>query len=927
MSPRAAQPVPLRDLVGRAPEIETLVHWFREGRTVCLVLEGEAGIGKSTVWAAAVRSIRDSAGRVLMSAPAEAESRLSYSGLADLLAADLPTLRASLPGPQATALSVALRMEEPGDRPPDETAVARGLLAALRRLARARGQLLVAVDDVRWLDAPSLAAVAYAARRLEPDDGVRLLTTQRIGAPEPSFLHGLNPERVRLGPVSIGGIHRIIRLQTGQALARPRLLELYAASSGNPLHALELARASGVDGHVDAGSVGSLFLVRHAALPRPTRQAFLLIAASADRSVARLERAWGPDFRAAIEPAQAAGFVSLAGQQARPVHPLFTRLAYEEADEAALREVHRSLAATATTSEERATHLGRSVVGSDVDAAAEIEAAAFDARARGVRALSATLFETAARITPNAATVDRARRMLAAASAWFEAGDLVLARGRLDALIADLPPGSLRSEAQMQLGIVLHEAGRWPDALAAFADALAETDEPRLVAETHRRMALTSGHIGSVAEGTAHAETALEAAEASGDPETITYCLATLGLAHVMAGAPLEVFGSYLERALRLEQELDHVLTGWTPRLVVAEFARLSLDLERARQLYASVLAEAEASGDATLEHWAAYGLGSTEMLAGDYLKAGQLADRALELAETTGVLDLYGRRLKAQVDAHLGLAPRAREQALAALASAEASGGKLHAMAAHTALGQLALASGEPVVASGDLRAAREIAVEMGFWNGVTIRAMLDESEAAAAAAGSLDQAREVLDLVTARAGAEPPVWLGPLVARGEGLLLAASGDLEAAERLLEHSADGLRLGFAPLETGRALLVLGAVQRRARRYASARASLADAAAIFEHLGAALWAQRVRDELSRIPGRRGGDTQALTASEERIAGLVARGRTNREVASELFVSVKTVELTLTHVYQKLRVRSRAELAARFSGPVASTSKD
>lgn len=909
----------MHDIVGRGPEIEALNRWVRGSEAVCLVLEGEAGIGKTTVWAAAVQSIRDSGGRVLVSSPSEAESRLSYAGLADLLADDLPAIRASLPGPQATALSVAMRLEEPGERPPDETAVARGLLEALRRLAHAQGRLLVAIDDVRWLDAPSLAAVAYAARRLDIEDGVKLLTTQRIGAPEPSFVDGVATERVRLGPVSIGGIHRIIRLQTGQTLARPRLLDLYAASSGNPLHALELARASGSDSHVDGGSVGSLFLARLAALPRQARRAFLLIAASADRSIARLERAWGPDFGAAIGPAVTAGLVSLAGQHARPVHPLFTQLAYEEADEAARRDVHRSLAASATTSEERATHLGRSVAGPDAEAAAEVEAAAVEVRARGVRAVSAKLFESAATLTPDAATEDRARRILAAASAWFEAGDLVLARGRLEALVAELPTGPQRGEAQLRLGIVLHEAGRWHDAMAAFGAALAETEKPGLVAETRRRMAITSGYVGSVAEGTAHAEAALQAAEASGDPETLTYCLATLGLAHVMAGAPLPVFERYLERALSLEQELDHLLTGWTPRLVVAEFARLSLDVERARDLYASVLEQAEASGDVTLEHWAAYGLGSTELVAGDYLRAGQLADHAIELAETTGVLDLYGRRLLAQVQAHLGLAPWARELALAALAAAEASGGKLHQMAAYTALGQLALASGEPALAARDLRAARRIAVEMGYWNGVTIRAMLDEAEAAAAA-GSLDQAHEVLDLVTMRFVAEPPAWSGPLVARSEGLLLAARGEFDAAEQLLTGSAEALRGGQVPLEHGRALLVLGAVRRRARHHAAAREALDEAVAIFGRLGAVLWASRARDELARIPGRRRSETDALTATEERIAALVARGRSNREVAAELFLSVKTVEVTLTRVYGKLGVRSRAELAAVSGRP-------
>jgi DNA-binding CsgD family transcriptional regulator len=206
-----------------------------------------------------------------------------------------------------------------------------------------------------------------------------------------------------------------------------------------------------------------------------------------------------------------------------------------------------------------------------------------------------------------------------------------------------------------------------------------------------------------------------------------------------------------------------------------------------------------------------------------------------------------------------------------------------------------------------------------MGYWNGVTIRAMLDEAEAAAAA-GSLDQAREVLDLVTTRFAAEPPAWSGPLIARGEGLLLATRGEVDAAEELLARSAEALLGGQVPLERGRALLVLGAVRRRARHHAAAREALDEAIAIFGRLGAVLWATRARGELARIPGRRRTGSDTLTGTEERIAALVARGRSNREVAAELFVSVKTVEVTLTHVYAKLGVRSRSELAASSGRP-------
>jgi DNA-binding CsgD family transcriptional regulator len=910
--------------VGRGAELERLADLLDDSAATCIALDGEAGIGKTTVWTAAVESSRSRGHHVLACTPAETETRLSHSGLADLLGSSFPDIRPELPEPQARALAVAMRLEEPDARPLDETAVARGLLLSLRLLARRYGALVIAIDDLRWLDQPTLAALTFSIRRLEAADHVKLLTTQRTGAFEPPLLADTgSAERIPLGPLSLGGLHRILRLRTGSVLSRPGLLELHGASSGNPLHAIELARALDPDAHGEARSVAGLLRARLAALPDRARQALLLMAASGDASTERLTRAWGPDLLESLGPALQDGIVIATPGVLRPAHPLFTRLAYDEAPDEARRAAHRSLAATATTTEEWATHLGRSVEAPDAEVARELEQAAFATRRQGVRSVSVALYDRSAQLTPSEATDDRVRRSLAAASAWFEAGDLVHARDRLEALVAELPIGSQRAEARLRLGIVLHETGRWHDAMAAFGGALVEVDEPRLIAETHRRMAITSGFITSIPDLTTHAQAALAAAEAADDPETLTYCLATIALAHVMAGAPASVPESYLERALVLERGLDRALTGWTPRLVVAELARESLDVERARNLYLAVLEQAEASGDATKEHWATYGLGSTELIAGDHLRAGQLAERAIELAETTGILDLYGRRLQVQVDAHLGRLPRARELALAVLAAAEAGGGRLHALAAHTALGQLALASGELAVAARELRTARQIAFEMGFRDGVTVRAMLDEAEAAAAAR-SLDQAHEALNAVVAHFRSDPlqsdaPGWAEPLVARAQGLLLAADGNTAEAEPILASSAEALRDSQAPLERGRALLVLGAVRRRARHHASAREALEEAIAMFDRLGAALWAERAREELARVPGRRRNQGDTLTPGEERVAALVARGHANREVAAELFLSVKTVEVALTRVYEKLGVRSRTELAARFVG--------
>ena len=135
---------------------------------------------------------------------------------------------------------------------------------------------------------------------------------------------------------------------------------------------------------------------------------------------------------------------------------------------------------------------------------------------------------------------------------------------------------------------------------------------------------------------------------------------------------------------------------------------------------------------------------------------------------------------------------------------------------------------------------------------------------------------------------------------------LMPPSGAFERA--LVHHERAAV-----PFEHARTLLSVGAAQRRARRRREARATLTDALNAFDSLGAVPWAQRTADELARISGRRPG-SPGLTATERRIAALVAEGRTNKEVAAALFLSARTVEAHLRQVYRKLGVRSRTELA-------------
>ena len=236
------------EIVGRDEELGSL-HAFLDratGGPAALVLQGEAGIGKSTLWVAGVEGARERGFRVLSSRPAEAESGLAHSGLGDLFEDVLEQVLPELPAPRRRVLAIALLLEEREAVPPaDPRALAVAVRTTLGALAKDE-PVVVAIDDVQWLDGSSGSALAFALRRLEED--VRLLLTRRVeeGIAPPELetaIHADRIERLRVGPLSVGATHELLRQPLGRTFARPTLLRLHEASGGNPFYALELARA------------------------------------------------------------------------------------------------------------------------------------------------------------------------------------------------------------------------------------------------------------------------------------------------------------------------------------------------------------------------------------------------------------------------------------------------------------------------------------------------------------------------------------------------------------------------------------------------------------------------------------------------------------------------------------------------------------
>jgi DNA-binding CsgD family transcriptional regulator len=232
--------------------------------------------------------------------------------------------------------------------------------------------------------------------------------------------------------------------------------------------------------------------------------------------------------------------------------------------------------------------------------------------------------------------------------------------------------------------------------------------------------------------------------------------------------------------------------------------------------------------------------------------------------------------------------------------------------------LGFLELSVGDPAAADRILRPLAARLASFG-WREPSVYGELPNAIEALVELGELGEARRLLAELQDRLTRIESPWGEASAGRSEGLILAADGDLAPAVAALERALTVHDRLPQPFDRGRTLLALGAVQRRTKKRGAARQTLQQALAVFEELGAVLWAEKARSELARVGGRKPAGDE-LTPTERRIAELVARGRTNKEVAAQLFVTPRTVEGHLTRIYEKLGVRSRAELAHRLSVP-------
>jgi DNA-binding CsgD family transcriptional regulator len=901
------------EIVGREREL-TALHDFADevkGRPAALVLAGEAGIGKSTLWLAGVAHAHARGLRVLSSRPAEAERGLAHVGLGDLFEDVLEQVLPALPAPRRRALEVALLLEEVAEDAVDPRALGIAARSALQLLAEDE-PLLVAIDDLQWFDASSMRALAFALRRLGDYNVLLLLARWVVDLAQPSGLEqALAPESVRrlsLGPMSVGALHRLLRDRLGRTFARQTLLRIHERSGGNPFFALELARV--LDAHVDPAQplpvpelLEELVRARISGLPAATRNALALAAALGTTSESLLERAGVA--AQTLDPAIAAHVIQRETGTIRFTHPLLASVLYGDLG-VKRQSVHERLAGIVEDPLHRARHLALSRDTPDADVAALLDDAAKLASDRSASAVAAELGEHALRLTPSDARDDRHRRALAAARAHHAAGEWTRAQTIATDLLAETEVGPLRAEAL----VLLAELESVDRAVELLEEALREADtRPALQSLIHARLAWATRFRKGYVEALEHARAALQLADdVDDDPLRRRAHVVQSILGWIVGDAdaqplPAQVhdFASALGGE-RLVQEAT---------FAVANTFASSSSRDDARDFFEREHHEWR-ERDEPRSARALWGLAWVEFWAGRWELAADYAARAHDISIQYGLEVPQDHLPIAVIAVHRGKLELAREHSERALELAREQFA-LHPPQHLAILGLVALSSGDTSAAADWLARAHKQAATLGWgepsirwWSGDYVELLLEF--------GRIDDAIRILDAWEADATRLSREWVLAHVTRCRGLVAAARGDVEQALALLDRAAAEHEAVGDPFGRARALLALGIVRRRARQKRPAREAIEAALEGFDAIGAAGWAAKARGEVGRIGGRR--REEGLTVAERRVAALVAEGRTNREIAAALFLGERTVASHLTHIYAKLRVRSRTELARK-----------
>jgi DNA-binding CsgD family transcriptional regulator len=912
-------------IVGRERELAALGR-FIEGvtdRPQDLLLEGEAGIGKTTLWRAGMDAALAAGHRVLVSRPGESETKLSYSGVGDLLRDVFDEALADAPIPQRRALEVALLRKRPGSHPPDQRAVALGLLAGLRKLS-ASSPLVIGVDDIQWLDGSSAWAISFALRRLTGDPAA-ILATRRLEPGSADLvdlmgaIKGRDAIRLHIGPLDVEDVARILRDRSSRSLAPPLVARVHEAARGNPFFSLEIAHALG-DAEPAVGrplpvpaDIHDVLRERIGALSANARDVALVVSAMARPTLGTLRAAKSEQSMVdtALTEAEDAGVLILAGERIDFVHPLLGSTVYWSASQGKRQAVHARLAEVSADREERARHLALMGAGPDPVRASLVQEAAEHARNRGAPLAAAELLELSAQLTPRDDEPRVCSRMRSAALNRFDAGDVRGGRAMLETLIGATESRQQHAVTRMELAIrSFNDVDRVHDLLRSAIEDVG--DHPFFLSIIRMNLAWVALCRLEPANAADHARAAIDFAERVSDPHALRLALGVFGEAQALLGLDAE---PTLLRAAAIGVNLTPGESVQPARLRGQQMLWAGRIAEARRSLREADLRFVDA-GLELMRHDTLPILSEVECAAGDWATAARYADEGFDIVVHSGLDEirdqmLYARAHAAALRGHLD---DGRRDATEGLSLAAAGGNRWMEVANRSVLGFIALSEGDPVEAVRLLEPAEQLLAGKGIAEPGAFPFIADLAEALVAV-GRLERAKRLVDQLHEQGVALDRALALATAARCRALIAAGLGDppgaLLALERaLIEHERVAM-----PFEFARTLLIHGETLRRMKRKRESRDSLERARKQFEVLGASPWKARAEEALGRIGGRSASPTE-LSETERRVADVVARGFTNKEAAERLFMSVKTVESNLRRVYQKLGIRSRTELARR-----------
>jgi DNA-binding CsgD family transcriptional regulator len=917
-------------VIGRGSElaaVDRLLNQMAAQRAI-LVIEGEPGIGKTTLWEAALSAAAGRGYQVLSARPAQPESSLPLSGFCDLFADVAPGHWQLLPAPQRQALEIALRLAEPLGVPAEQLTLSVATVTLLRELSRGERPVLIAIDDAQWLDSGSAALLSYALRRVA-ECRIGVVATTRRGTQGPVLgqddrLESGWFETLALGSLSVGALHQLLAERSGKSLSRLAIVKIHAASGGNPFYALEIDRALIRDGQtVTPGrplalpeTLAELMKERITALPRRTREALVPVALALEPpTLEMLARIGIESPQECLAQAVRDGVVTVDGDRVRFTHPLLASAAVTGVRSARIREAHRVLAQVAGSEEARAQYRALAAEGPDENVAESLDAAAGRARLRGAPIAAAEILELARSLTPGQQPEKANRRAQGAAQCYFEAGEPERAGRLLEHLVDNaVPGGAERAVALQLLGQVRARSHSFTEALRLALEALPEAvEDAPLAAGIELDLALYTFCLGDLPGAVTHARAAVSHAEVTRLDGLSAEALACLSMAEFWLGNGRSP--ARMAAALSLEDPHRLGPLEMRPRFVQALLLLWTGSLDDALALLLALRTELMERGQETALPFLLLYLVIASLWRGDRKSASRFAEQCWDIAVLNGdpvarALGLSGRAL---VDALGGLAEQARQEAGEALMLFQASQWAIYATWPLWALGTVELSLGNAARVDELLRPLADGITAMDRGDPILGIVLPDEIEALAEL-GELERAERYL-LWLERGGRElDRPWALALAARCRGLIAAVQGDLDLAIRALDQAVVEHRRLPMPFELARTWLVKGQVHRRRKEKRLGSEALQDALRIFDEVGAPTWAARARSELARI-GLRPRAPGELTQTERRVAELAANGMTNQQVAAAAFLSPKTVDNVLGRVYRKLGIASRAQLGA------------